>query len=207
MSGKNPKNEKSLIVALKRGDQAAFSRLFFAYEKKLYFFSYKLLQSHADAEEVVQEVFLRIWDKRATLDEQRSFNAYLITIAKNIIYNRASRKVTEHAYREYLQRVAPSARHQTEEVVNFSDLNTISHRFISQLPEKRRKIFLLSRFEGLNNQEIAQQLNISVSTVENQMNKALKVLKTRFSQYDIEVPLLLMISLIFYRNRSKRPRR
>lgn len=196
MGGINPKYEKSLVAALRQGDQEAFNQLFFAYEKKLYFFAYKLLQSHADAEEVVQEVFLRIWDKRNTLDEQRSFNAYLITIAKNIIYNRASRRVVEHAYREYLQRAAPSVRHHTEEAVNFSDLNTISYRFINQLPEKRRKIFLLSRFEGLSNREIAKQLNVSVSTVENQMNKALKVLRTRFSQYDIEVPLLLMISFL-----------
>lgn len=196
MGGIDPKYERSLVAALRQGAQEAFNQLFFAYEKKLYFFAYQLLQSHADAEEVVQEVFLRIWDKRNTLDEQRSFNAYLITIAKNIIYNRASRRVVEHAYREYLQRAVPSVRHHTEEVVNFSDLNTISHRFIDQLPEKRRKIFLLSRFEGLNNREIAKQLNISVSTVENQMNKALKALRTRFSQYDIEVPLLLMISFL-----------
>ncbi len=197
MGGKNPKSETALIAALKKGNQEAFSQLFFAYEKKLYFFSYKLLQSHADAEEVVQEVFLKVWDKRVTLDEQRSFNAYLITIAKNIIYNRASRKITEHAYREYLQRATPSIRHHTEEVVNFSDLNAISHRFINQLPEKRRKIFLLSRFEGLSNREIAKQLNISVSTVENQMNKSLKALRNYLYQYDIEVPLLLVISLIF----------
>jgi RNA polymerase sigma-70 factor (ECF subfamily) len=156
-----------------------------------------LLRSREDSEGIVQDVFLRIWDKRASLNEELSFNAYIFKIAKNLIYTRTSRKVTEHAYLDYAHYFSSEMRHLTEEAVFFSDLNSINERFIQQLPAKRKQIFLLSRSEGLNNKEIARRLNISVSTVENQINKTLKSLRDYLCQYDINFPLLIVFCLFY----------
>lgn len=197
MKDTSPYHEHELIRRLKAGDKLSFNRLFYKHEKKLYNFSKKLLHSPEEAEEIVQEVFIRVWENRATLKEGLPFEAFIIRIAKNLIYNKAKRRVNEHAYKAYYMQHTNTLRLTTEEDVNFKTLASLTSRFIEQLPPQRKTIFTMSRMEGLTNKEIAAHLNVSVSTVENHINKALKSLKQHLYQHDVDMLGLLFLILFF----------
>ncbi len=193
----SPHQEQMLICQLRAGDKQAFNQLFYQHERKLYNFSCKLLHSQEDAEEIVQEVFIRVWEHRATLKEGFPFEAFIIRIAKNLIYNKAKRRVNEYAYKEYCLKHTTPAPLTTENEVNFNTLEALTSHFIEQLPPKRKTIFTLSRISGLTNQEIARQMNVSTSTVENQINKTLKALRHHLYQHDVDLLCLLFALLLF----------
>lgn len=174
--------EQKLVKKLKGGCHQSFTTLFHLYGKKLYNFSYKYTQSHAESEEIVQEVFLKIWNKRDSINVKLSFNAFLITIAKNQIFNRIKKEASR---RQYRQQIEPSelVSNETESKVIFADLEQIANNKIDSLPPKRKQIFLLRRDSGLSVKQIADQLGIAESTVENQMNRAIKTLKSNLSNF------------------------
>lgn len=177
-------SEKKTVRELRDGSQEAFSDLFKIYSKKLYNFSYKYTQSGPEAEEVVQEVFLKIWKNRTKLDPELSFNAYIITIAKNHIFNGMKKKANEQFYKQYLTNQGTND-NSTENKIIFTNYEEVAQECIDKLPPKRKQIFMLRRESGLTIKEIAEKLNISSSTVENQMNKAMKTIKIDLSKHKI----------------------
>lgn len=181
---RGPVSEKKLVQKLRQGSQQAFSEIFKLYSKKLHNFSFKYTQSNSEAEEVVQEVFLKIWQNREKLDPELSFNSYVITIAKNHIFNCMKKKANEHYYRHYLC-TRDTYDNQTENKIIFTNYEEITQESIDKLPPRRKQIFLLKRESGLSIQEIADQLGLSKSTVENQMNKAIKSIKSDLSRHNI----------------------
>ncbi|MEP0368203.1 MAG: RNA polymerase sigma-70 factor [Cyclobacteriaceae bacterium] len=173
---------RSLVAQTQNGRQDSYKELYVIFAPKLFYFSRKYKLSVEDCEGVVQEVFLKIWEKREGLNPDLSFNAYVMLIAKNIILNKFKKQVNEQAYlTQHLHQLKEHA-DQTEAAIVNQDLEQIACRAIESLPEKRRNIYKLSRERGLSNQEIAENLNISKSTVENQINKALKFLKLYLEQ-------------------------
>ena len=197
MKDLSPQQERILICQLKAGDKQSFNKLFYLYERKLFNFSHKLLHSQEDAEEIVQEVFIRVWEHRTTLKEGLPFGAFIIRIAKNLIYNKAKRRVNEYAYKAYCIKHTNILRLTTEDEVNFNALEALTSHFIEQLPPQRKTIFTMSRMRGLTNKEIASQLNVSTSTVENHINKALKSLKHHLYQHDVDM-LSLLFTILFF---------
>lgn len=184
--------DRELITKLKAGSEEAFNLLFYKYERKLYAFSLSILPSREDAEEVVQEVFYRIWKKRELLDEQLSFKAFIFTIAKNYIYNLLSKRVSETAYKHYYLDKTSNQVNSAEETWHFHDLKNTIEQMVSKMPDKRKQVFTMSRFQGLTNREIAEQLNLSLSTVENHINKCLKALKQQLHLHDTHLCLLFI---------------
>src|SRR5690606_38163897 len=139
----------------------------------------------ADAEEIVQEVFVKIWEMRGELDPERSFSSLIFTICKRKIYNRARKQVYEKAYREYLEYFFSPSAPVTEQAVYFNDVKAFFEESLSKMPEKRREIFIMSRRDGLSNKEIAQQLNTTISNVENHINKALRTLRREMTNHEL----------------------
>ena len=133
-----------------------------------------------DAEEIVQEVFTRIWLHKDQLKANLPIVPYLIKIARNLLINKSKKRLHELAYREYrIHKRGLNKNNRTEEMVFFNELEHIVGEEVEHFSPKRKRIFKMSREKGLSTKEIAEQMNISVSTVENQMNKALKILKDR----------------------------
>ena len=159
------KQEKAAIISLKSGDFESFDQLFNKYGKRLYGFAIGYLKSHEDAEELVQDIFVRVWENRSELDENQSFNSYLFTIAKNTILNHFRKKAYQQSYIEYIKQHTKLIHTKTEEDIIYSDLDAQAKKVIDQLPPRRREIFRLSREQGYNNEEIAQRLNISKKTL------------------------------------------
>jgi RNA polymerase sigma-70 factor (ECF subfamily) len=171
------KEEKILVSLMKAGNSFAFEKLYFSYSKKLYNFAFNILKSKEDAEGIVQNVFTKIWETRSEINTELSFGGYIFRITKNMMLNQLKKKIIEKEYLNYLLATPEDTSLPVEQEVNFMELNLEIERIINELPEKRRKIFRLSREEGLTYREIAEKMDISVNTVNTQISKSLEYIR------------------------------
>ena len=187
------KNESLLVHNLSKGNLLAFSTLFKEYSGRLYRFAFGYLKSEPEAEELVQEVFTIIWEKRADLKKELSFKSFLFTIAFNIIRKHFRTK----AYlSEYLKTgIGADMDIQTSQKITYDSLYQYITELVNKLPERRKEIFIKSRFEGLSIKEIAEELKISHKTVENQLTDALKFIRTNLNRENL--PVILFFILFF----------
>lgn len=169
---KNDYKEVDWVFALKDGNLWAFNELFDRYGKRLHRFAVAYLKSTENAQEIVQEVFLKIWNNREEISPDKSFESYLFTIAKNGILNTIRKSKSEQAYLNFAK-LNPGKNVLLDEELDFNELERAYKNAVDQLSPKRKEIFLLSRVHSLSNAEIAKKMNISVKTVENQMTSAL----------------------------------
>ena len=184
--------EADLIKQLKYGDIHAFNQLFKAYSNRLYAFGLKYMKSVPDAEGLVQDVFMKIWRNRERLDADKSFKAYLFTIAYNEIKTYFQHKSV------YLDNTASATNEQSDEsleqsIAYQSVLDRIS-TLLKQLPSRKQEIFNLSRFEGKSAKEIAELLNISPKTVDNQVSEVIAFLRLKIKDTDMLVWVLLFLA-------------
>ena len=170
-----------------------FEKLFKEQYEKLCAIANQYLKDIEAAEEVVQSTFVRLWESREKLNIEKSHAAYLNTAVRNGCLNQLKHLKIKEAYKEDNKREM-----EYEELrVDDSDGNELADKIkstIEKLPEGRRKIFILSRYEGLKYKEIAERLNISVKTVENQMGSALKFLKSHLAEYMVSLLLIILFS-------------
>jgi RNA polymerase sigma-70 factor (ECF subfamily) len=157
----------------------------------LYRFALGYLKSEAEAEELVQEVFTKIWEKRADLKKELSFKSFLFTIAFNII----RKHFRTRAYlSEYFKTGNISDLDmQTSQKITYDSLYQYITELVNQLPARRKEIFIKNRFEGLSIKEIAEELKISHKTVENQLTDALKFIRTNLNRESISVILFFVL--------------
>jgi RNA polymerase sigma-70 factor (ECF subfamily) len=157
----------------------AFDNIYLLYSKRLYRFVYRFLKRETDTEEIVQEVFIKIWEARSKIDVYTSFESFIFTIAYNTTISLLRKRVTEKKYLDYLMSVQITENEpDLVEQINFNDLNESFHQLLNKLTPRQKEIFLLSREQGLSHAEIAKKLNISENTVKNHIVSALSFLKT-----------------------------
>jgi RNA polymerase sigma-70 factor (ECF subfamily) len=168
----NYPKEKRLLEALRKGNSQAFEALFYRYYSKVYHFTLKLLKNKEDAEGIVQEVFITIWEKRKRIEPDGSFSGFLFTVTRNKIYNRVKQKLPQQEFNDYLDSSGSYDLSPCRDF-EFEELNDLIRAIIDSLPPKRKKIFLLSRIRGLTYKEIADKLGVSVNTVDTQIRKSL----------------------------------
>lgn len=167
---------QELILRLKEGSPEAFRDLFNQYGKKLFSFSLAYLDNAQEAEEIVQEVFLKIWKVRENLLSEKSFDSYIFTITKNAVLNTIRKSKSEKVYKNYVK-LNPGKDVLLDDELDFRELETAYKNSIEQLSPRRKEIFVLSREQNLTNAEIAKKLGISVKTVDNQVTSALSEIK------------------------------
>lgn len=186
-------DEKSLLVGLNRGSFSAFEHLYKKYNGKLYNFIMRLSSGNQYmAEEIVQATFIRIWEVREVVNPEFSFISFLCTIAKNQLMNLYQKQTVEFVYTEYLMKHTDDFDSQTEDAVYLHFLHEYIDSLADELPEQRRKIFLLSKRKNYTNKEIAQLLDISESTVSTQLALALKFIRSQLlKHYDTAFSMLL----------------
>lgn len=171
------------LSALRRGDERAFERLFRTHYAPLCGYAHTFLKDDADGEEVVQTVFLALWEKRETLDIAVSLKAYLYRAVHNHCLNRLKHLRIRDEHAGYvLATTEPGFDSATAQLIG-GELEARVEAAIAQLPAQCQAIFRMSRFEELRYQEIADQLGLSVKTVENQVGKALKLLRAELAEY------------------------
>ncbi len=190
-------SDEKLVSALKNEDHYAFDELFQKYGPALFKFIVSVVKETYLAEEAVQEVFLKIWEKRKDLNPALPFKSYLFTIALNIAKKFYRKKLQEEKYLQDISLEIHSDHTSDFEFVEYKNLLEYVDQMINKLPTSRREIFILSKKNGLKNQEIAKLLNISEQTVKNQLVTAMKFLREEMAKSNNEIGFLFF--LLFYR--------
>lgn len=171
---------------------AAFQNIYDTFCKSLYRFTLSYMKDSFDAEEIVQDVFLKLWEKRDEVDEQKSFKSYLYRITVNKIFNELKHRIVKRKYDQHLLNFDLVTQETPESSIQFQELNKKLESLLSKLPEQQRTIFIMSRWQGLSNAEIAQNLNLSARTVENQIYRAAKFIKLHLNN-DYPIVILLIV--------------
>lgn len=177
----NGKDDQFLFEQIKESDEKAFQALFRAYYPFLCQYATQLLKEPSAAEEIVQELFVRLWEKRKETSIEISVKNYLVRAVKNSCLNHIRHFKIKSDYIQNIQ--SEKILYADEEYDAQEELIKKIEESIASLPEKRREIFRLSRQEGLKYKEIAAKLNVSVKTVETQMGIALKSLRQKLRDY------------------------
>jgi len=177
-------DDADLIALLQTGDMAAYECIYNKYWPLLYAYVYNRLKLKEVTEELVQEVFFSLWNRRAELQLQQTLSAYLYTAVKYQIFNYIKADKVRKTYASsFASYNAPSQDNSGEEHVAFADLANALEKEVSRLPEKCQQVFRMSRNEHRSIHDIANALNISHKTVENHLTKALKHLRLAFREY------------------------
>lgn len=175
------KNDQRLIVAIKKGDCAAYGMLFKTYYSRLCSYAYSLTEDGKKAEDLTQDVFLKLWVNRKKLNIQSSLNAYLYKSVHNAFLDLYKKEQKTHKLIKELQMEAVIEFEETDNGEKEKKL-ALLHAIISKLPEKRREIFVLNKFQNLKYKEIAKLRNISERTVESQIRSALITIRKAVSK-------------------------
>lgn len=183
--------DEETLLRLKNGDKRTFEALYWKYSGKLHNFVLSLLYDKSLAEDITQTCFLKIWEHRGNIDIKKSFSAYLFTIARNLVYDETERSLRADEYATRLQDFLETGSDHTEKEIDAIFMESEIDKYIDQLPAERRRIFLLSRKDGLTNKEIAARLSISEKTVETQIYRSIKYLKEKLGF------LLVLQALVF----------
>lgn len=172
--------DKILMQRIASGDQKSFAFFFEHYSKMIYPFALKLTRSEELAEEILQEVFLKIWLNRQSLPEIENLGAYLNRICRNYAYNALRRIAHENLVASELGKQMTVEVNNTEDDVIYRDMERALNDAISGLTPQQKLIYTLCHQEGLKYSEVAGRLNISSSTVHTHMKLALKFIRTHF---------------------------
>ena len=182
--------DQQVFSDIQSGDTASFEMLFKTHYDPLCRFALSYLQDPDDAEETVQAVFIGFWEKRQTIQVDTSLKAYLYRSVRNACLNEIKRVKVRKLHADSMMVEGEPQSQPSDHLAIRQELEEKIQEALQTLPEQCRLIFKMSRFEELKYQEIADQLNLSIKTVENQMGKALKIMRTQLKDY---LPLITIL--------------
>lgn len=187
-------NTSELVNGLKAGNPYSFEQIYHLYSKKVYGVARSFYLDHDDAEEMIQEVFFKIWVNRTNINPSLSLQAYLITITKNTVLNFLRSRSVRQNYLLELANEQPLLRSNTDKLLELQELRCKLNALLGQLSPQRSKVFDMIRFEGMRIDEVAEELKLSKRTVEHHLYHATKFIKSRLS---LELLVLLSFSGFF----------
>lgn len=176
-------SDTDLLGLLKTDDKLAFKELYDRYWYKMYSIALRKLNRKEVAEELAQELFVMLWQKRATL-RIINLNAFLQVSLKNLAIDYIRRNIQEEHYLDSLKQYFPVEIMATTDMVYFNELTEALQKALAELPEKTRQIFLLNRFERLTIREIAAQLNLSEKAIEYHLSRSTTYLRQHLSEFN-----------------------
>lgn len=185
-----------LLKAVAAGELEAFRELYDRYIQQVYAYSYFLTRSNEQSEDLSQELFTKIWTKRNELARLDNFDAWLTTLVRNQAYNYLRKNALEQRHLKQLYQQQPTSESTgTEAVVIGKEYAKLYEEAIENLPPQQKKVFLLSRKEGLKHEEIASNMGISLNTVKNHMKAALFSIRTHLKAY--LSTLIILVAMYF----------
>lgn len=187
--------EKLILTKISRGDANAFAVLFNFYKNKVYGYAMAILQTEKSAEEIVQDVFIKIWIKRENLTTIENFGAYLRTVSRNETLNALKHVAITQKHEELTIKYTNEFDLSTENTIQFRETKQILESAIQKLPPQQKLIYTLCHIDGIKQKDVAEKLNISPLTVKVHLREAIKSIKSYLkihNQIRI-VPLLLFL--------------
>jgi len=188
----SPSEEKATVLALQQDSLDAFNSLYNVYGRELFLHIQNMTKDAEAAEELLQDVFMKVWDNRTTIDADRSFRAWLYTVARNAVYNYYRQVAKDQKIQEHLYLHFEDLYHLEAEEPLRDKQEALLAKALASLTERRRTVFTLCKIEGKSYEEVASQLGISVSTVSNMMVKSNQQIR-RFVQEHYEELLLIFL--------------
>lgn len=185
-------SDADLIVLMKKGNNQAYAAIYDRYKNVMYRHAYRKTGDREEAQDVLQDVFLNLWNKRDQVSEEENVSGYLYTAIRNRILNLFSHKKVRTRYEASLLHFTQTGSVVTDHLIREKQFSALIEEEIAALPPKMREIFLLSRSKHLKNKEIAAHLDVSEHTVATQIKRALKILRTRLGFFHY------LIFLLFY---------
>jgi RNA polymerase sigma-70 factor (ECF subfamily) len=185
-------NESLLIAALKNGSYKAFDALYERYAKRLYGYCLQLTKSPEDSEEIVQDVFLKLWNNRLKIRQEETLRSLLFLMIKHQVINLFRAKINQPVYEEYTAcKEQVSVGGGAQRHLEYLDFVERFKKEVNNLPDTQREVVRLSKVEQLSNQEIAVRLSLSEQTVKNQLSLGLKILKSKLG-----ICVLLFVNIL-----------
>ena len=190
-------NEQSVILRLQKGDSDAFRELYNQYHQPLYHYVLRFVKSPALAEDVLQDVFLKIWEIRSRIDPELSFKAYLYRISRNSVFKLLKKIAVDENLRTQVLRQFSQSVADADLKVLWQQYEALLQAAINRLPPQRQKVFKLCREEGKSYEQVAEELGISRNTVKEHMVLAMKLIREHIDQYgDTSTYFILLLFLI-----------
>lgn len=190
-------NEKEILYKISKGDQRAFTVLFDFYYQGLGSYIYKITESREVTEEIVQEVFIKIWEKRDMLGNIGSFKSYLFVLSKNKTLDYLRQAAKERTHHFYLTKDFSEESYVIDGHSPVEEYSLIIEKMVSKLPAQQQQVYHLSRHEKLKYEEIAFQMGISKETVKKHMQLALAFLKQHVKMQIEDVVLRVFLIFLF----------
>lgn len=193
----NDLSDKLLLEKYRSGNTAAYNMLFKRYYNSLYNFALKNLKESCIAEELVMDVMLGLWKKKGEITIEESLQAYLYRSVKNAIYNHYRKKILPTVSLELVRDHITLTSKDVDHELNSKELENFYRQKVSQLSPQRRKVYELSRDQDMSYAEIAQNMDLSVNTVENYMVASLSFFRKQLNEH-ADFTLLIVLSVLFY---------
>ena len=183
-------DEQHILEALRNGRQIDFEKMFKAWYSPLCNYAFGFLASRDDAEETVQNVFIQLWSKRKEIEIESSLRSYLFRAVRNSCLNVLKHEKVKKEYSAYAMSGPTATVAGGDDIMSAEELRIRISNALEILPTECRRVFELSRFEELKYAEIANKLGISIKTVENQMGKALRIMREELKDY---LPIIFIV--------------
>lgn len=184
--------EEQLIKDLKNGSRKAFDCIYKIYSKRLYAYCLQYCKSAEDAEEIVEDVFVRLWTQRKNIRQQETLKSLLFIMSKHLVINAYRKRVNSLEYAEYVEHQNILSDSDADSRIEYDEFVQNIMRMLKTLPKTQRQVIELSRFQGLGNKQIAAMLNLSEQTVKNQLSLGLKELHKKMEHIS---PMLTFLFL------------
>ena len=188
--------DHELFRSIATGNESAFAELFRRYDRRIYPFVLKMIKDTVLAEEITQEIFIKIWRYRETLTAIDQPESYILTIAARHTLDQIKKRLNEHRMLKRFSAGFKSAHNDPEELLLLKDTEELIQRAVDQLPPQQKSVYLLSRKQGMSYEEIGRELNISPNTVRNHLVKALATIRIWLEQQD-QLPVFLLCCVPF----------
>lgn len=190
-------DEMMLLAKLAKGDEQAFTQLYHNYSNRLYSNILRFVKCEETAKEILQDLFLKIWELREKLDPNKSFKSFLFKVAENLVYDHFRKAARDKRLGDHLIASAVSFYSDTEEMVIYQESFHLVQKAIDQLPPTRKLVFTLCKIEGKSYDEIAALLGISISTISDHIVKANRTLKV-YLHHNADIAISLTIALLIF---------
>jgi RNA polymerase sigma-70 factor, ECF subfamily len=184
-------NQEKVLEELSRNNKKALEQLFTFYYPRLYGFSKSFLKLEEGIDDILQEVFLKIWENRKNIKTPDTFNSYIFTITRNRLLNELRSRLNDKKLKDKIKNLSVAEELISFELADYTELKEKMDLLVGELPERQREVFRLSRVEGLSYKEIGEKLNISEKTIEYHIHQSISFLKKRLKS-------LGLISLLYF---------
>ncbi len=186
---------KKIIADLKNGSQHAFKIIYDMYAPKLFSYAFSLTKSRDDASDLVQEVFVKLWESRGRIDVDKSFESFLFVIGRNLFISAYRKRMSSQHYVDYVEYLDSLQSNNTaSSAIEFDEYRSALVRAFRTLSARQQQIVKLSKWKGMKNSEIAKELNLSEQTVKNQLSLGLKELRLSLAKLSIVISLVSLFT-------------